>query len=402
MEKSRTADLTSVTTTEFASDAISLLVRTVSQAIRRTGPAIGTEHLLSTLLDDSEKPGEALVPGFRESGSLGGEIRARGAEHWARDDSGTVAPADGAEAQQDAIEVDAAWREALWVAAGSSKTLRAEGTQRPRPTGALRETLLCALRLARAQGAPDAHERHLAQALLETPETRALEALALRRVDLTAAAAALDAQAEAVRAGAAPWTAEAEAAPGSVALLRRAGMLGERGTWWARGMLSRMARAAGDGAPVLLVLRNEAQRQAVRCGRTATEPVDLLLAVVALDRGLTVAGLSLPGELLAANSAADELRSAGVRQVDLVRAATAAASDPAAGPAIAADVEHSPATDKAVAQTRLLAAERKSETVGTAHLLTTLLADPDAPPAQLLRQCGADVAALRTRLDAQL
>ncbi|MET4923226.1 Clp protease N-terminal domain-containing protein [Streptomyces sp. PSRA5] len=412
MEQRRTADLTTVTTTEFASDAIELLARTVRQAFRRTGAAIGTEHLLSTLLDDVEEPGEALVPGgIRQTGSIGGEIRARGQEHWARDDSGHPAQADGSEARDgahapdDAIEVDAAWRETLWVAGSATKALREEGTEPPRPTGALRETLFGALRLAREEGSPDAHARHLARALLlETPESRALEALALRRLDLTAAAGTLDAQAESVRAGGDPWPTEAAAVIGSVKLLRTAGLLGERGVWWSRRMLSWMSRGTGDGSPVMLVLYNEAQRQAVRHGRTAPEPVDLLLAVVSLDRGLTVAGLSLPDELLAVNSAADELRSAGVRQTDLVRAAAAAAAaaEPSALSAVPSDLERSPETNRTQAAARLLAAERKADTVGTAHMLAVLLDDPEGPPAQLLRETGADPVALRTRIDASL
>lgn len=406
MEQRQSADLTTLTTTEFASDAIELLARTMRQAYRRTGPAIGTEHLLATLLDDNEKPGDALVPGFRESGSVGGEIRARGTEHWARDDSGPAAPAEGSEAPDDVpddvIEADAAWREALWVAGRSSKTLREEGTERPRPTGALRETLLGALRLAREEGSPDAHERHLARALLQTPESRALEALALRRVDLTAAAEALDAQAEAVRAGAEPWPAEAAGVGGAVKLLRGSGVLGEGGVWWTRRMLSWMTRTSGDGAPVVLVLCNEARRQAVRYGRTEIEPVDLLLAVPTLDRGLSVAGLSLPEGLLAANSAADALRSAGVRQVDLVRAAAASPPDPAAESAVPADPERTPATDKLVAAARLLAAERKDGTVGTAHVLAVLLADPEGPAAQLLREAGTDPSEVRAHAEASL
>ncbi|MFC8830191.1 Clp protease N-terminal domain-containing protein [Streptomyces sp. NPDC057137] len=409
MEQRQAADLTTVTTTEFGPDAVELLARTVRQAFRRTGPAIGTEHLLSTLLDDGEQPGETLVPGgIRETGSLGGEIRARGQEHWARDDSGPTAAADGGEAPDDAhhpddvIEADAAWREALWVAGRASKALREEGTEPPRPTGALRATLLGALRLAREEGSPDAHARHLARALLlETPDSRALEALAIHRVDVTAAATALDAQAEAVRGGAEPWPTEAAAVTGSVKVLRTAGLLGERGVWWSRRMLSWMARGSGDRSPVLLVLSNEARRQAVRYGRPATEPVDLLLAVQALDRALTVAALALPDELLAVNSAADELRSAGVRQVDLVRAAAAAAG-PAADSAVPGDLKRTPATDKLVAATRLLAAERKAETVGTVHVLAVLLDDPEGPASHLLRETGADLTALRTSLEATL
>lgn len=409
MEQRQAAEPGTATTTEFAPDAIELLSHTVRQAVGRTSPAVGTEHLLSALLENTEEPGAALVPGGRESGAVRGQIHAREERNWARDDSAPTSPADGSDAPDapdshatdDAIEVEAAWREALWTAARSARTLREEGATAPEPSGALRHALTAALRLAREEGSPEAHERHLARALLETRESRALESLALRRVDLAAAATALDAQAEAVRAGAEPWPAEAAAVLGTVKVLRGAGLLGERGVWWTRGMLSWMARTAGDGSPILLVINNQAQRQSVRYGRTATEPVDLLLAVVALDRGLTVAGLSLPEELLEVNSGARTLRSAGIRQADLVRAAAAAAG-PSAGSAVPGDVKRSAETDKVVAAARLLAAERKDETVGSAHLLTVLLTDPDGPPARLLRECGADPVALRTRIEASL
>lgn len=154
---------------------------------------------------------------------------------------------------------------------------------------------------------------------------------------------------------------------------------------------------------MLLVLGNEARRQAVRYGRTEIRPVDLLLAVPALDRGMTVAGLSLPENLLAVNSAARTLRSAGVRQVDLVRAATAAAAaDAPAEPTIPIDMERSADTDKLLATIRLLAAERKDESVGTSHVLSVLLTDPDGPASQLLRETGADPADVRARAEAAL
>lgn len=403
MEQRQTADLTAVTTTEFASDAVELLSKTVRHAVGR-GPAVGTEHLLYALLDDTEEPGAALVPRGRDSGTVRGQIRGREEQNWARDDSGVSGESDASDdvhASDDAIEVAAAWRETLCEAARASKPLREEGAKPPRPTPALRHTLLGALRLAREEGAPDAHERHLARALLETPESRALEALALRRVDTTAAAGALDAQADAVRAGGAPWPAEAAGVRGSVKALRNAGLLGERGVWWMRGMMSWMGRSSGDGSPIVMLLSSEAQRQAVRYGRSETEPVDLLLGVMALDRGLTVAGLSLPGELLVVNSAAETLRSAGVREVDLVRAATAAA-DPAPEIIAPYSVRRSVETDKVMAAARLLAAERKDETVGTTHVLSSLLAAPESPAAQLLRATGSDPADLHTRLTASL
>lgn len=390
MEQRRTA----VTTTEFAWDAVELLAHAVRHAAERPSPAVGTEHLLVALLGDTEEPGAALVPGGRESGAIRGQIRARDEQNWARDDAGDEGV--GAVPEDDEVEVTAVWREALWSA---NRSRREDAAPAPRPSEALRRTLLGALRLAREEGAPDAHERHLARALLDVRESRALEALSLRRVDMAASAAALDAQVEAVRAGGEPWPAEAAGARGAVRVLRSAGLLGERGVWWTRGMMTWLARTSGDGSPVVLVLCNEAQRQSVRHGRTETEPVDLLLAVLALDRGLTVAGLSLPEDLLPVNSAADALRSAGVHESDLFRAAAAAAG-PSPQAAVPSGPKRSVATDKTVAAARLLAADRKDRTVGTTHILTALLATGDDATTALLTENGVNPELLRTRLEA--
>lgn len=148
-----------------------------------------------------------------------------------------------------------------------------------------------------------------------------------------------------------------------------------------RAFTSWTAGAAQNGSPVLFAVSVEAVRQAVRCGRAAAEPVDLLLGVLALDRALSVAGRSLPGDLAAANSAAALLRRHGVRQAPLTLAAIA--SDPApdvdaADIADATDVRLSAASHKVMAVAQLTAAEHRSPTVGTVHLLAALLDEPSA------------------------
>ncbi len=158
---------------------------------------------------------------------------------------------------------------------------------------------------------------------------------------------------------------------------------------------------------MLFAVTGEAVRQAVRCGRGAVEPVDLLLGALALDRALPVAGRSLPASLAAANSAPALLRRHGVRQTSLVHAATAAEPVPESawkdgGVWLSADAE------RVLARARLSAAEHGSPTVGTVHLLAALLDEPAtkagaagdgvATVVRLLVADRVDVAALRAEL----
>ncbi|AXG79438.1 Clp protease N-terminal domain-containing protein [Streptomyces paludis] len=399
-------------TTEFASDALALLSRLVHRAFKKGVEKVGTEHLLYILLDDNEKPGAALVPGLQASTSVGGQLLARmGGNSWVRTDEDEDEVKGGGEGQQDPaddrVEADAVWREALWFSVKQSRPGPAREAARPVPTGALRATLRGALRQARREGSYTVHERHIARALLEQPLSRAVEQMVLCRVDLAASAARLDAQAEAVRGGATPWMAEREAEAGSVKLLRQSGLLGERGSWLMRGMASWMTRSTGDGSLILMVLRNEAIRQAERYGRDTAGPAELLLAVLSLDRSLTLAGKALQAELAGVNSVAGELRSCGVRHAALVRAATALV--PATGHGVpstpAGEVELSAEAEQLVARVRLLAAERGAVTVGTAHVLAVLLDADGEQVGRLLQESGADadaLAALRTRLDDRL
>ncbi|MFJ1643864.1 Clp protease N-terminal domain-containing protein [Streptomyces sp. NPDC088258] len=397
-----------VTTTEFAADAVELLARTIRYSMRFDGGTTGTEHLLATLLDDNEKPGAALVPGMRNSAAVSGQIRGRDDRHWVHDDAfhGEPVAADAPGEADNRFEAGAAWREALWLAARKYARKLPDGAVWPaRPSGALRESLVGAVRLTRAEGTYEVRERHLARALLNVGACRAVEAMAMRRVDPAAAASALDARAEAVRDGAEPWWSEAEAESGSVKLLRTSGLLGERGTWWMRGMMSLMSRSAGDGDPVLLVLSHEARRQAARHGRSAAEQEDLLLAIPALDRALTLAGATSSGTPRSIGSVAELLRSHGMDDALVTRAADSAGQSAGSVPeddaAIAADADAALAADadRTLAKARLLCAERGAGPVGAEHLLAALLDDADGRAVRLLQDNGVDLTGVRDGLD---
>jgi hypothetical protein len=391
-------------TTEFEPDVINLLVATLRRAVRSELPAVGTDTLLGELVAGDTDAGEAIAPGMRKAGSLGGLIRAlSGGGGWVSDDEVSGASAAGGadeEARQEAdeVEVEAAWREAWWRFGLTSRgSAASSGRVRPGMTGGMRACLLLALRSARAEGTISVRCRHVARALLDLPDTRAREALLLERLDLAAAATALDGLD-------ASASAETEGPESSgVALLRRAGTLGKSGNRLTRAFASWTSGSAANGSPVVFAVTTEGARQAIRCGRAQMEPVDLLLGILALDRALSVAGRSLPARLADANAAAALMRRHGVRQVSLVSAAvsaevsaavpsaSASASVPpsaavpdsdsagagaGAGPGASDSdgvVWPSAAAGRVMAVARLSAAEHGSPTVGTVHLLSALL-----------------------------
>lgn len=397
------ADATGVigATTEFEPDVMDLLVETLRRAVRRELPAVGTDTLLAALVMGDTDAGAAIAPGMRKAGALSGMISGRAGRGWVSDDEVHSAPvAVGAEA--DGVEVDAAWREARWrFGLGSRGSASQSGPVLPGMTGAMRACLLLALRSARAEGTTAVRCRHVARALLDLPDSRAREALLLQRLDPAAAATALDR----LDASAPAETAGPESR--GVTLLRRAGTLGKSGNRLTRALTSWTSGAAVNGSPVLFAVSVEAVRQAVRCGRAAAEPVDLLLGILALDRALSVAGHSLPGPLSGANSAPALLRRHGVRQVSLVSSASAI---PSAAVPDGDRVRLSAAADRTVAVARLSAAEHGSPTVGTVHLLSALLdesaTDADAGAggvvARLLAAGQVDVPALRAELSLRL
>ncbi|MFE6663810.1 hypothetical protein ACFVFH_09600 [Streptomyces sp. NPDC057697] len=399
-------DGTAVTgaTTEFEPDVMDLFAGTLRRAVRRELPFVGTDTLLGELVSGDTDAGETFAPGIRKSGALSGMIAGRAGRGWVSEDGapGQDGTGTGAEAGSDAAdarEVDATWREARWrVGPGARGSAVESGTPLPGTSGAVRACLLLALRSARAEGSVSVRARHVARALLDLPGSRAREALVLQRLDPAAASAALDR----LDARAAAETEGPESH--GVVLLRRAGTLGRSGNFLSRAVTSWTSGSKADGSPVLFAVSVEAIRQAVRCGRTAVEPVDLLLGTLALDRALFVAGCSLPGNLADANSAAALMRRHGVRQESLVASVTAAESAPAGRSVPVSDkdgVWQSAAAERALAAARLSAAEQGAPTVGTVHLLAALLDGPatdggaDGTVAALLAADGADVAALR-------
>ncbi|MFJ2899188.1 Clp protease N-terminal domain-containing protein [Streptomyces sp. NPDC087218] len=400
---------------EFETDVMTLLVAALRGAVKLGATAVGTEDLLAALVMGDSDAGAAIAPGMRKAGALGGLVSGRGGRGWASTDdaAGNVPDATGSvsetagtgsdEDAADAYEITAAWREAHWRF-GLDSRRPAAGDDRPLPamTGALRACLLFALKAARAEGTVSVRCRHVARALLELPDSRAREALAVRRLDLAAAATALD-----VLDASAPAGSERPESYG-VVLLRRAGTLGRSGNRLTRALTSWFSGSGQYGSPVLFAVFLEATRQAVRCGRSETRPVDLLLGILALDRALTVAGGALPEDLAAANSAAALLNRHGVRLNPLNRAANTTAETGVAGEAPFSDT-----AERAKAVAQLTAAEHGSATVGTVHLLAALLAEPaadapatgaltpDTPDATvigLLTARHVDIAALRADL----
>ncbi|MEV7086225.1 Clp protease N-terminal domain-containing protein [Streptomyces sp. NPDC093085] len=400
---------------QFEEDALTLLVAAVHAAVRLENPRTGTEHLVSELVMGDTAAGEAVTPGMRKAGELGGTVKgialAGEDRHWVSRDAG---PGPLETHPDDETEAEATWREIAWRAVGEAGRGLSldEDTPPPGPTGALLACLRHALGLARAERTESVRCRHLARALVELPGSRAREAMTLSQVDLDAARTALDAldAREADAAGGPDFP-----VPRAVAGLRNSGTLeGGKGRI-ARAVYSWMFRMGPDNNAVLLMVRAEAVRHAVRRGQAAVEPADLLLAILSLDRAMTVVGQSFPEDIAGVNSAAELLRAHGAGPAALHRAT--AGTDTAPVPGVpATDFPLSPAADRVMARTRLLAAERSAATTGTLHVLAALLdasdaaeagaaTDPEAGPAageaapdrvaDLLRTVGVDIEALR-------
>ncbi|WP_416967932.1 hypothetical protein [Streptomyces sp. 4F14] len=356
-------------TTEFGTDVVEALGRALKVAVRIELTAVGTDTVLEALVGETDA-GEAITPGMRAAGSLGGHIRAlAGSGRWVSEDD--------AEAVEDR-EVDAVWREVRW----RYHLAKREPAELPGTTGALRACLHHALESARAEGALAVRHRHVARALLEIPGTRAREAMTLERVDTTAALDRLAAL-------------EPDEAPESsgIHVLRMGGAFGRRRNPVMRVLGSLVSGSGVNGSPVMGAVNAEAQRQAARHGRGTARPADQLLGVLALDRALSVAGLALPDDLKAANSGAAVLRRHGVRQDTLTAALGTTGEDEAATTTEDATIALTPAAQRVTDVARLCAAEHGAPTTGTVHLLAALLDDET-----IVGLLGLDVAALRADL----
>ncbi|GGZ46074.1 MULTISPECIES: hypothetical protein [Streptomyces] len=387
----RTSDRDAGLTTEFERDVVRLLLETVRAVGRQERADVGTEGLLYALVSGDWAAGSAIAPGTRASGTLGGSIGSRGTSVWVSEDKG-----DGTEGSpDDEREIDAVWREVRHEEAErlrwkNRKEETPQGVELPPMTGALRSCLRGALEAAREEGTVSVRVRHVARTLVELPDTRAREALVLEKLDIAAAAAALDA-----------LRGRDEAPePGPVLLMRKAGTFGKSGNPLTRKVMAWVSGGgAGFGSAVVGAVRAEARRGAVRRGAPRTEPVDLLLGILALDRSLAVAGRELPGELAGANRGAELLRRHGARQGALARVLL-----PSSGVAQEAPPEDTGPADfeqRLLHVTQLTASAQGSPTVGTTHLLAALLDDRGtdaasaAEAARVLTESGVDVDGLR-------
>ncbi|MDX3383352.1 hypothetical protein PV682_18035 [Streptomyces niveiscabiei] len=354
--------------TEFGTDVVEVLGRALKVAVRIEPAAVGTDTVLEALVGETDA-GEAIVPGMRKAGSLGGHIRAlAGSGRWVSEDD-----AEDVEER----EVDAVWREVCW----RYRLAKREPAELPGMTGALRACLLRALESARTEGALAVRQRDVARSLLEVPGTRAREAMTLERVDTAAALERL-----------AALTQDEAPEPAGIHVLRMGGAFGRRRNPVTRVLGSLVSGSGVNGSPVMGAVNAEAQRQAARHGRGVAGPADQLLGILALDRALHVTGLALPDDLKPVNSGADLLRRHGVRQDTLTASALTGEDEEPAAPEDAA-VEMTPAAQRVTDVARLTAAEHGARTTGTVHMLAALLDDETV--AGLL---DLDVAALRADL----
>lgn len=382
-------------TTEFATDVVKLLLEAVSSAVRQERGDVGTESALAALVAGDSAAGSAIAPGMRASGSLGASIGVRGTSVWVSDDQGDgAAGAPDDEREIDAVrrEVGQEWAKKLHRQNRKKAEAERESAELPPFTGALRACLRIALQAARREGALSVGVRHVAHALVELPGTRAREAMAVEKLDVAAAAAALGA----LRGS----DAEPESEPGSVFVLRKSGTFGKSGNPLARKFTAWIfGGGAGFGSAVVSAVRAEALRGAVRRGASVQEPVDVLLGILALDRSLTVAGRELPEALTGANRGAELLRRHGARQ-DAVTRVLFSSTEVTEGETVRGDGVDD--RDRRLLHvTQLTASAQGSPTVGTTHLLAALLdeAGTDAETAaeieRVLTASGVDVAALR-------
>jgi ATP-dependent Clp protease ATP-binding subunit ClpA len=348
---------------EHTPEAVRTLSRALARAARLGHPATGTEHLLFALLDAGTPTARALAPGVNDAGALMGTIAALDPPDWISGDDDVTEPDGDADRH-----VTAVLREAEW-SAGS----------RARPAVPASPALWNCLRgaLVHAEQTGVVTSSHFLVALLGLPHSRAVEALRLRRVDRDTVAAAIDRSiAEFDLSAVAP---EATA----VAILRRSGAFGHR-----TGLVTRwLSRMAGHGSPVLFAVRAEALRQAVRRGRSEVDSADLLLGVLSLDHLLVLAGRKLA---TAANTGAETLTAQGIDLCTLVRSAVVDPPEP-----LGESLPTNASARRALTKARLLATDQNAPEVGTAHLVSALLDEPDGPVAALLTAAGHDVPRLR-------
>ncbi|MGD6756180.1 Clp protease N-terminal domain-containing protein [Streptomyces sp. BH105] len=388
--------------TEFEKDVVKLLLEALRAVAKQEREDLGTESVLHALVSGDSAAGSAIAPGMRASGSLAGSIGCRGTSVWVSADAGDGVP----ETPDDEREIDAVWRE---VRHEEAKRRRAENRKKekkgqgsgavelPPMTGALRSCLRKALEAARQEGTVSVRVRHVAHALVELPGTRAREAMAVEKLDVPAAATAI----EALRGS------DEAPEPTAVFILRTSGTFGKSGNPLARKFAAWVfGGGAGFGSAVVGAVRSEAPRVTVRCGEPHTRPVDTLLGILALDRSLHVAGRELPEKLWAANRGAELLRRHGARHDTLARVLL-----PTNGVEECAPAEVSGPADferRLLHVAQFTASHHGSPTVGTTHLLAALIdgagTDPEsaAEIERVLTESGVDVDGLRVEPELQV
>ncbi|QIQ06563.1 hypothetical protein [Streptomyces liangshanensis] len=399
----RTFERSAGVSVEFERDVIELLLEAMRAVDKQEREDLGTESVLYALVLGDWVAGSVIVSGVRATGSLGGSIRCRGTSVWVSVDAGA---GDGVAGNpDDEREIDAFWREVRLEGAKRLRSTNRKGKEEepgpgrrgfglPAMSGAVRDCLRGALEAAREEGVVSVRVRHVARALVALSDSRAREALVLEKVDVPAAAVALDA----LRGS------DEVPEPGSVLVLRKAGTFGKSGNPLTRNFTAWIfGGGAGFGSAVVGAVRTETPRAAVRRGASEVEPVDVLLGILALDRSLAVAGRELPEELMGANQGAVLLRRHGVRQDALHRVLLPSTGvteeEPREVPG------HAGFEQRLLHVAQLTAAAQGSPTVGTTQLLAALLdkgtdAQSGAEIERVLTESGADVAGLRA--EAQL
>lgn len=173
-------------TTHLPPAGLQLLAAAYTWAARGGQERVGTEHLLSALLDDREVAGAVLGPAAGSAGAWHELLRSRGGR-WVSSDTATRSGGPDIVAGVEA-GVEECLREVQRLGrAGLPAGLR---TTPMIFSGAL-VGIVCTA--ARRAGPAGAAAMQLALALLDCPASRAHEALRLGRVDLVAARQALEA-----------------------------------------------------------------------------------------------------------------------------------------------------------------------------------------------------------------
>ncbi|GIM96603.1 Clp protease N-terminal domain-containing protein [Paractinoplanes toevensis] len=273
----------------------------------------------------------------------------------------------------------------------------------PRWTGPARAVLAGTLVAARDSGMPFAGPVHFGYAMLSEPDCDGTRFVCPDEPARVAAVQQLSGE-PARRRPDPPYPEFDEA---RVAMWPRSGRLLDR---LAGRFFARVARLARTG-PLLAAVGPEARRQAVRAGHGVVGPAHTLLAILVLDATLTAARIPVPAHHSSRNRAASVLRAHGVDAGRLGEAVAlrAAPADPPAELLTEqlealrpGDPFDSAETIAAHARARELSLAHRHPDTGTGHLLLALLENGTGEAAAVLRELGADPAAIRDQVENDL